>query len=380
MNSVACWGGTGYGDTVRPSGCDRSGSTGWTAFFARHGGLSVLFAHFLHVGRALMPFLAGASRLPYLRFLVYNATGCFLWATIFSLVGYLFGQNWHLVERWIGRAEYRRHFHWHGRGHDLALALDCGPRNGDQALVGAILCEPRVANFRLRFARHIDWLEQRLSPQGYLGIHLTVGIFLLLAAVATFGGLLQRLGRGTGVTADLQVAGWFAMRPGGPSTAMHYIAHLRSAVWLATLVLAAVLISRRERHCLRLLLIAAPGGVLLNFLLKQLFARERPHFRDALGRGISVGPLDGDLMITTVVYGALAYVLVRGFERWHWRLRAIAATILLILLVALSSLYFGASQLSNVVAAMIEGAALLLFCISGVEIVRWRENARGSPN
>ena len=28
------------------------------AFFARHGGLSVLFAHFLHVGRALMPFLA----------------------------------------------------------------------------------------------------------------------------------------------------------------------------------------------------------------------------------------------------------------------------------------------------------------------------------
>ena len=42
----------------------------------------------------------------------------------------------------------------------------------------------------------------------------------------------------------------------------------------------------------------------------------------------------------------------------------------------LSSLYFGASQLSDAVAAMIEGAAWLLFCISGVEIVRWRENAR----
>jgi hypothetical protein len=32
------------------------------------------------------------------------------------------------------------------------------------------------------------------------------------------------------------------------------------------------------------------------------------------------------------------------------------------------------------VAAMIEGAAWLLFCISGVEIVRWRENARGSTS
>ena len=145
-------------------------------------------------------------------------------------------------------------------------------------------------------------------------------------------------------------------------------------------MLAAALICRRERHRLRLLLIAAPGGVLLDFVLKQLFARERPHFGPALGRGMSVGPLDGDLMTATVVYGALAYVLVRSLERWHWRALVIVATILLIFLVALSSLYFGASQLSDAVAAMIEGAAWLLFCISGVEIVRWRENARGNTS
>jgi len=74
------------------------------ALFARYGGLGVFFAHFLHVGRALMPFLAGASRLPYLRFLFYNALGCILWATIFTLLGYVFGQSWHLIDRWIGRA------------------------------------------------------------------------------------------------------------------------------------------------------------------------------------------------------------------------------------------------------------------------------------
>jgi len=141
-------------------------------------------------------------------------------------------------------------------------------------------------------------------------------------------------------------------------------------------VLAAVLICRRERHCLRLLLIAAPGGVLFDFLLKQLFARERPHFGSALGRGLSVGPLDGDLMTATVVYGALAYVLVRSLERWRWRALVIVATILSIFLVTLSSLYFGASPLSNAVAAMIEGVTWLLFCISGVEIVRWREKAQ----
>ena len=84
---------------LRPEQLDRL-----DAFFVRYGGLSVLFAHFLHVGRALMPFLAGASRLSYLRFLTYNAIGCILWAVIFSLLGYLFGQSWHLIERWVGRA------------------------------------------------------------------------------------------------------------------------------------------------------------------------------------------------------------------------------------------------------------------------------------
>ena len=334
----------------------------------------MLFAHFLHVGRALMPFFAGAARLPYLRFLSFNAIGCILWATIYSLLGYLFGQSWHLIDRWIGRAGI------------IAAILAT-------MVVATIVCwrgiasreleirewwrqfcaRPAVVNFRLRFARQIDWLEQRLSPDGYLGIHLTVGIFLLLAATAIFSGLLQQIGtRDWFIARDLQVAEWFANHSGGPlSGAMDYIAHLGSAFWLVTLVLAALVIARRHRHRLRLLLITAPGGVMLDVLLKRIFARERPHF----SHGLIYGPLDGDIMTATVVYGALAYVLVRSLQRWHWRALVIVATILLVLLVTLSSLYRDATQLTDALAAMIEGAAWLLFCISGVEIVRWRENA-----
>ena len=349
------------------------------AFFTRYGGLSVLFAHFLHVGRALMPFMAGAARLPYLRFLSFNAIGCILWATIYSLLGYLFGQSWHLIDRWIGRAGVIGAILSTMVVVTIVLWRGIASRELEIREWWRQFCaRPAVVNFRRRFARQIDWLEQRLSPDGYLGIHLTVGIFLLLAATAIFSGLLQQIGtRDWFVVADFRVAEWFANRAGGPlSTAMNYIAQLGSAFWLSTLVLAAALIYRRERHRLRLLLIAAPGGVVLDFLLKQLFARERPHFGHALGRGMSAGPLDGDLMTATVVYGALAYVLVRSLQRWHWRALVIVATILLIFLVTLSSLYHGASQLSDALAAMIEGAAWLLFCISGVEIVRWRETAQ----
>jgi membrane protein DedA with SNARE-associated domain len=360
---------------LRPEQLDRL-----DAFFVRYGGLSVLFAHFLHVGRALMPFLAGASRLPYLRFLICNSIGCILWAAIFSLLGYLFGQSWHLIEHWVGRAGVIAAILvtmvvvtlWIWRG---ITSRELEIREWWRQFCA----RPTVEDLRRRFARQIDWLEQRFSPDGYLGIHLTVGIFLLLAATAIFSGLFQQLGtRNWFVTADFRVAEWFANRSGGPlSPAMNYIGHLGSVFWLATLALGAALICRRQRHLLRLLLIAAPGGVLLDFLLKQIFARERSHFGHALGRGMSVGPLDGDLMTATVVYGALAYVLVRSLKRWHWRALVVAVSIMLIFFIALSSLYFGASQLSDAVAAMIEGAIWLLFCISGVEIIRWREDARG---
>jgi membrane protein DedA with SNARE-associated domain len=354
---------------LRPEQLDRL-----DAFFVRYGGLSVLFAHFLHVGRALMPFLAGAARLPYLRFLTYNAIGCTLWAAIFSLLGYLFGQSWHLIERWVGRA---------GVIAAILIAMVVitfwlwGGITSRELEIREwwrqFCARPAVVNFRRRFARQIDWLEQRLSPDGYLGIHLTVGIILLLASIAIFGGLLQQIGtRDWFVAADFRVAEWFANRAGEPlSTAMNYIAHLGSAYWLAALVLIAVVIARRHRHRLRLLLIAAPGGVVLDFLLKRIFARERPHF----GHGATFGPLDGDIMTATVVYGALAYVLVRSLRQWHWRALVVVATILLVFLITLSSLYRGATQLSDALAAMIEGAAWLLFCISGVEIVRWRETA-----
>ena len=195
---------------LRPERLDRM-----DAFFARHGGLSVLFAHFLHVGRALMPFLAGAARFPYLQFLAYNATGCFLWAATFSLVGYWFGQSWHLLERWIGRAS-------------IFVVLFAGLiiatvwfwrwlSSREQEIRGwwQAFCErPGLLKFRHDFAAEIDWVEQRFSAKGFLGIHLTVGVFLLVAAAAIFGGFVQKiLTREAVVSMDLRVAHWFEATP-----------------------------------------------------------------------------------------------------------------------------------------------------------------------
>jgi membrane protein DedA with SNARE-associated domain len=74
------------------------------SFFSRHGPKAVFFGRFVGFARALVPFVAGASRMPYRRFFVYNALGAVLWAVGFVLLGYALGASWRLAEQWIGRA------------------------------------------------------------------------------------------------------------------------------------------------------------------------------------------------------------------------------------------------------------------------------------
>lgn len=67
--------------------------------FKRYGGRVVFFGRFVAVLRAWAAFLAGTNRMPYPRFLAFNAAGGILWAIIFGLAGYALGDN---VQRLTG--------------------------------------------------------------------------------------------------------------------------------------------------------------------------------------------------------------------------------------------------------------------------------------
>jgi membrane protein DedA with SNARE-associated domain len=63
--------------------------------FHRHGGKVVFFGRFVAVLRAWAAFLAGVNRMRWPEFLVCNAGGGILWATLFGLGGYILGNNVH---------------------------------------------------------------------------------------------------------------------------------------------------------------------------------------------------------------------------------------------------------------------------------------------
>ena len=71
-------------------------------FFARHGAKTVFIARFVTGLRVVGAILAGASRLPWGRFLIFNAAGAVAWAATFGTVGYMLGYSWETIERWIG--------------------------------------------------------------------------------------------------------------------------------------------------------------------------------------------------------------------------------------------------------------------------------------
>ncbi|MGA2031863.1 MAG: DedA family protein [Thermoguttaceae bacterium] len=74
------------------------------AFFRRHGGKTVLLGRLTPLLRALVPFVAGASRLPYRVFVFYTVLGGVCWSAAFVALGYLAGESWQAVHRWLGRA------------------------------------------------------------------------------------------------------------------------------------------------------------------------------------------------------------------------------------------------------------------------------------
>ena len=59
--------------------------------FRRHGGKVVFWGRFVSILRTWAAFLAGTNQMPWGRFLVFNAAGGILWATLYGVVYYVFG-------------------------------------------------------------------------------------------------------------------------------------------------------------------------------------------------------------------------------------------------------------------------------------------------
>jgi membrane protein DedA with SNARE-associated domain len=82
---------------VRTSDIDRS-----EAWFAKHGVKAVFFGRMIPLFRSFISVPAGIERMPLTTFLVFTALGSLIWNAVFVLAGYQLGENWRVVQDYVG--------------------------------------------------------------------------------------------------------------------------------------------------------------------------------------------------------------------------------------------------------------------------------------
>jgi undecaprenyl-diphosphatase len=311
-----------------------------------------------------------------------NALGCILWAGVFSILGFLVGESWTLFEKWIGRAGavvgglvvlvivIWRLWRWMVR-EEIELRLRWR----------AFLDRPMIAGLRRRFAPQIIFLEDRLTPGGYLGLHLTVGAMVVLLSGWWFGGIAQDvIATDPLISVDHRLSVWFDQHSTPAVTRVaEVITFIGSPLLMTVASIGVALILWRLKAWYRLIafILAMGGGSLLNLALKQLFHRARPVFDHPLIHASGYGFPSGHMMGATLFFGFIAVLVATRCTQWRRRVLAPLLAFFLVVLVGLSRICLGAHYLSDVLAAAAASLAWLAFCITGVgAIMRYHAHTR----
>ncbi len=341
------------------------------------GGQAVFLGRFIGVLRALVPALAGVSRMPYRRFLFWNFLGAAVWAPSVVGLGYIAGGSYRRVEHYAGQAGLVL----------LGLVVVIGgvaalgrwaSRNQERvrALMARVIDRPVVVRIRQRYQTQLGFLVGRLRPGGALGLALTLQLIALGLTGWAFGAVMQDV-----------VTGGGAVRIDGPITralldrqvqwltdVMQVVTDLGGWLSLAVLVVVIGLVARRYTSSwtpLLVLSVALVGGVLLSDMVKSLVARPRPTLAAAVvvpGEGFAFP--SGHATYAIAVYGGLAYLAAGWFRPWTAKVAAWTIAVVVVLLVGFSRVYLGSHWTTDVLGGYALGAVWLAAVLVSTSAIR----------
>jgi undecaprenyl-diphosphatase len=354
--------------------------------FERHGAKTVFFGRFIALLRTWTAVLAGAARMPYAEFMLYNALGAVCWSTLVGALGYIFGRQLPQLEHYIGQASLAA---------ALLLALVVGlvlagrwwERNRarlverTERLWQRAFAAPVVGRLKLRYPRTWTFVAARFARGEYLGLHLTVGFLVSLAGLWLFGGVTEDVIHHDPLTQfDTALLDWLQAHATATGyTIFDAVSFLGSPAALTVLALGVgvVLGVRRQGIVLVGWIAAFTGGTLLNQVLKIVIQRPRPPSAAAHLQQYSWSFPSGHAMLSLIGYGMLAYLLVvLWVQRRSLQVAIISGATVLIVAIGLSRLYLGVHYFSDVVGGYAAGLLWLSTCISGLEVARRWVTAR----
>lgn len=321
------------------------------AYFHKHGPRTIFFARFVSGIRVVAAIFAGMSRIPWPTFLLYNATGAVVWGTVIAVVGYLFGQSWHLLERLVGGAGL--------------------------FVVGAVACGILFFVLRRYRTRIIGSVAGRL-PGNHTMQELWLVLFSLVV-IGLFGKITEDVMTHESTAFDAAVATAVAriQWPG-----MHAVMEVANAIGSGAAIIAVSLLAviwriRRHDHLGRNLVIALALFIQgLDAVLKHSFHRVRPSPLHAMTNLYSASFPSGHAMNAVAIYGIVAVLLARD-RPGTGRISAFVVSVIA-LVIGVARVYLRLHWATDVLAGYAVGALLLLVAVLFLERSD-AENERPAP-
>jgi membrane protein DedA with SNARE-associated domain/uncharacterized membrane protein YbhN (UPF0104 family) len=327
---------------------------GGDRFFAAHGAPAVFLGRWVAIARVTVAWLAGADRMPWRRFVVWNAAGGVAWATSVGLVAYAVGSagaRWLALAGTVVLIATLAHLsgatRWRPR-----LRL---PRNTVIAVLGlgaaatafAVFVLPEIAG------AGAEWQRVRHGDPGWLGAAVVAELFsyagyvVLLRMVfprtvtwresflITMAGVAATRLLATAGAGGIALTGWALRRLG---LSAHAVARglvafmvILYAVYMAALVVFGIglgvgLVDRRESPWLTLLP-AALGAAVIAFALAMAWAPRRLQLRLLSVRwlGAIVADGGGGVRYALALVSRRPATLLAAIAWWGFDIAALAA-------------------------------------------------------
>jgi len=232
----------------------------------------------------------------------------------------------------------------------------------------------------LGWAVRSQWVprtRRRLPRPGRVVVNALAGFALVVLAAAVFAEIAEQLAPGHGMARVDDALTASIARHTEPEVlyAFARITHLGDALTLTVIGIgvAAALWWRGHRALTAAWVAAVGGNALLSPTLKRIFERVRPLHEHGLVTETSFSFPSGHSSSSLVVYGMLAYLVVRlAPPRWH--VPALLAATALAFSIGCSRIFLQVHFASDVAAGFASGGAWLLACIVSVELGRaWRQ-------
>ena len=331
-------------------------------FFHKYGGSAILLGRFVGLVRAVAPFIAGSSRLPFRRFIVFDVIGTGIWGCGLVLLGYVF---WQSFDKLLKVAKQGI----------LGLAIVI-------CLVVGIVAAVRWMRDDENRRQAREWLEARavgrhvILPAARLGTRLIPSFAAIqlatltaigLVGAFTFFALAHAVQSGVSFHTDTVAADVARdLRTDTAVSIAKVFTNLGSLPAIELLTLGAVFFLIGRRYYPEAIAVAAGSVIVViaNHVAKAAIDRPRPAggLIDAAGSSYPSGHA-----AYSIAWIAVAVAVARASPGWARATALVTASLVMALLIGASRIYLGVHYGSDVTGGW--GLGLACYSLCGLVVV-----------